>query len=75
MLLGAWSRAVHAVPIAVRARASIDDPYDAEHDAEHYELTYPKLKWGLRKLQQKIPDEDACPMLAHASQHHTRPCP
>ena len=43
------------------------DPYDAERDAEHYELTYPKLKWGLRKLHQEFPDVDACPMLAHAS--------
>ena len=51
------------------------DPYEAELDAEQYELTYPKLKWGLHKLHQEFPDVDACPMLAHASQHHTRPCP
>ena len=51
------------------------DPYDAEHDVEYYECTYPKLKWGLHKLHQEFPDVDACPMLAHASQHHTRPCP
>jgi hypothetical protein len=49
------------------------DPDDAERDQEQYEIkiTYPKLMWGLRKLQREFPDLDACPMLAHASQHHT----
>ena len=47
------------------------DPYEADRDAEQYEITYPKLKWALRRLHEAFPEVDPCPMLAHASQHHT----
>ena len=51
------------------------DPAQQAFDEEQYEITYPKLKWGLRKLEWAFPELDVGPMLAHASQHHTRPCP
>ena len=51
------------------------DPWQAQFDAEHYEIAYPKLKWALRRMHDAFPEVDPCPMLAHASQHHTRPCP
>ena len=51
------------------------DPWQQTFDEEHYELAYPKLKWALLKLYYAFPDLDPCPMLAHASQHHTWPCP
>ena len=41
---------------------------------DDYELACVENKLALRRLRESFPEVDPCPM-AHASQHHTRPCP
>ena len=66
-----------AVCAAARIEGFMPCKYEEWHpaDEEQYDLTYPKLKWGLRKLEWEFPELDVGPMLTHASQHHTRQCP
>ena len=54
--------------------------FDDENDERHYdeerdEIARVKYKHALRRLFESFPELDPCPMLAHASQHCTRPCP
>ena len=40
---------------------------------EQYDTAHVQLRRALRRLREAFPDLEPCPMLAHASQHHTRP--
>jgi hypothetical protein len=44
-------------------------------DEEYYVLAQVEHRFALRRLQESFPELDPGPLLAHASQHHTRPCP
>ena len=51
-----------------------DVGWEADRE-ERYDAAHVQLRRTLRRLGEAFPDLEPCPMLAHASQHHTRPCP
>ena len=53
----------------------VDGEFDDGNEEECYELARVEHRFALRRLQESFPDLEAGPLLAHASQHRTRPCP
>ena len=51
----------------------IEDDYGYDEDSD--ELARLNYKIAMKRLLLTFPELDPCPMLAHASQYDTRPCP
>ena len=74
-MFAAAKAAAKAVRVEQFMQPADYDPECDHYDQERDEVARLEYQWAMSQLQDQELCPDPCPMFAHASQQHTRPCP